>query len=304
MTKSIDSIAAGAQEQARNVTITSAQAATVAKRVQDVAVRTEGVKGAAMHNLQAAQKGGIAVSKAIDGMKRIQGAVTDSANKITELGKQSLQIGEIIQVIDDIAEQTNLLALNAAIEAARAGEHGKGFAVVADEVRKLAERSGKATKEIATLITSIQKGTEVAVKSMDVGTKEVNDGVEIAKEAGDALNEILTIVEKSGSEVEVIAQAINDISLSTDEVSKAAENVAAITEENTAATEQMAAGSGQVNSSIINIAAIAQQSAASAEEVSASTEEMNASTEEIASSAQNLAKMAQELQKLVAQFKV
>lgn len=304
MTKSIDSIAAGAQEQARNVTITSEQAGTVAKRVQDVAVRTEGVKNAAMNNLQIAQKGGGAVNKAIQGMKKIQEAVTDSANKITELGKQSQQIGEIIQVIDDIAEQTNLLALNAAIEAARAGEHGKGFAVVADEVRKLAERSGKATKEIATLITSIQKGTEVTVKSMDVGTKEVREGVEIATEAGDAISEILTIVEKAGSETEVIALAINDISVSTEEVSRAAENVAAITEENTAATEQMAAGSGQVNNSIMNIAAIAQQSAASAEEVSASTEEMNASTEEIAASAQSLAKMAQELQKLVAQFKI
>jgi methyl-accepting chemotaxis protein len=100
------------------------------------------------------------------------------------LGEHSQQIGEIIQVIDDIAEQTNLLALNAAIEAARAGEHGKGFAVVADEVRKLAERSSKATKEIAELITNIQKLTAGAVKAMEEGTGEVEQGVSLAVDAG------------------------------------------------------------------------------------------------------------------------
>ncbi len=301
---SISNIATGAQEQARNVSITSEQTNAVAKRVQDVVARTEGIKNAAEQNYQAARNGGVAVDKSIDGLQRIQSAVMDSSDKITELGKQSQQIGEIIEVIDDIAEQTNLLALNAAIEAARAGEHGKGFAVVADEVRKLAERSGKATKEIAALITSIQRGTEVAVKSMESGTLEVEKGVEIAKEAGDALAEILEVVEKTGTEIAAVVQAVNDISVNISEVSKTAENVAAITEENTAATEQMAAGSGQVNSSIVSIAAIAQQSAASAEEVSASTEEMNASTEEIAASAQSLSKMAQELQQIISQFRV
>jgi methyl-accepting chemotaxis protein len=304
MTESISSIASGAQEQARNVTISSEQAAAVSKLVQEVSVRTEGVKGAAVQSLQIAQKGGAAVAKAIDGMKRIQEAVTDSADKITELGKQSQQIGEIIQVIDDIAAQTNLLALNAAIEAARAGEHGKGFAVVADEVRKLAERSGNATKEIASLITSIQNVTQVVVKSMELGTREVSSGVIIASEAGDSLNEILVSVEKSGTEVEVIALAMKEISFSTNEVSKAAESVAAITEENTAATEEMAAGSDLVNSSITSMASIAEESATSVAEVSASTEEMSATSVQIASSAQELARMAQELQSHVAQFKI
>lgn len=304
LTKSIESVAGGAQEQAHHVTITTEQVGTVAKRIQDMAVRTEGVRDSSELNYQAAQKGETAVNMAIEVMKRIELAVKDSGDKITELGNQSQQIGEIIQVIDDIAEQTNLLALNAAIEAARAGEHGKGFAVVADEVRKLAERSGKATKEIAVLITNIQTGTEAAVKSMDLGTREVTQGVETAQGAGEALNEILKIVERTGSEVEAIAQAINEISASTDGVSQAAENVAAITEENTAATEEMAAGSGQVNTSIMNIAAIAQESAAAAEEVSASAEEMNASTEEIAASAESLTKMAEGLQKIVAHFQV
>ncbi|MHB8170778.1 MAG: methyl-accepting chemotaxis protein [Thermincolia bacterium] len=304
LTDSISNIATGAQEQARNVSITSEQTNAVAKRVQDVVARTEGIKNAAEQNYQAARNGGVAVDKSIDGLQRIQSAVMDSSDKITELGKQSQQIGEIIEVIDDIAEQTNLLALNAAIEAARAGEHGKGFAVVADEVRKLAERSGKAAKEIATLITSIQRGTEVAVKSMESGTLEVEKGVEIVKEVGDALAEILEVVEKTGTEIAAVVQVVNEISVNISEVSKTAKNVAAITEENTAATEQMAAGSGQVNSSIVSIAALAQQSAASAEEVSASTEEMRASTEEIAASAKSLSKMAQELQQIIGQFRV
>ncbi|ADG81061.1 methyl-accepting chemotaxis sensory transducer [Thermincola potens JR] len=172
--QSIQQIAAGAGEQSKNVASTTALVENMVKKIDDMAEGMETVKQVSEQNGAVATNGGQAVERTVKGMLQVKDAVFETARKINELGEQSQKIGEIIQVIDDIAEQTNLLALNAAIEAARAGEHGKGFAVVADEVRKLAERSSKATKEIADLITNIQKGTKVAVESMQVGTREVD----------------------------------------------------------------------------------------------------------------------------------
>ncbi|MDA8235619.1 MAG: methyl-accepting chemotaxis protein [Clostridia bacterium] len=304
LTDAISQIANGAQEQARNVSQTSQMIEQMAQGVDDVAASTQRVAEGAKMASDTAEEGGHAVEKTIEGMKRIKVTVFESANRIKELGEQSQQIGEIIQVIDDIAEQTNLLALNAAIEAARAGEHGKGFAVVADEVRKLAERSGKATKEIATLINNIQKGTLVAVEAMEIGTKEVEQGAQLADDAGIALRKILTTITEANDQIQSISAAIEQVSASSAEVVKAVDNVAAITEENTAATEEMSANSIQVQTAISNIAAIVEESSAAAEQVSASTEEMNATTEEIAASAQTLSGMAEELQTMVSKFKI
>ena len=139
------------------------------KASEDIAPLNERVNGA----LAAGQE---AVDETAGGMNRIKSTVDSTAATVTELGAKSDQIGAIVETIDDIAEQTNLLALNAAIEAARAGEQGKGFAVVADEVRKLAERSSRATKEIAALIAEVQTETEAAVKAMAAGAGEVAVG--------------------------------------------------------------------------------------------------------------------------------
>ncbi|OHB69554.1 MAG: hypothetical protein A2W23_04055 [Planctomycetes bacterium RBG_16_43_13] len=175
--------------------------------------------------------GGKIVSRTVTGMQSIARSVEESAKTIGELGRNSDQIGEIILVINDIADQTNLLALNAAIEAARAGEHGKGFAVVADEVRKLAEKTSKATKEIREKIEVIQKRTAGAVDAMNNGKKDVDIGVELASEAGESLTSIVEIVNKVSNMIVQIAAAEEQHSAAAGEISSNIECIATVTSE-------------------------------------------------------------------------
>ncbi|HWI54531.1 MAG TPA: methyl-accepting chemotaxis protein [Desulfobacteria bacterium] len=300
----IEQISLGTQEQSRNVVNTASMVNSMKIQIDDMAEGMEAVKVLAEQNGEVAAKGGKAVEITIKGMNQVKEAVFFTAQKINDLGSQSQKIGEIIEVIDEIAEQTNLLALNAAIEAARAGEHGKGFAVVADEVRKLAERSGKATKEIALLISEIQSGTITAVDSMNVGTRDVEQGVILAEEAGASLQEIVKGVHLTGERIEKIMAVIKDILVNSYQVAEAMNNASAITEENSASTEEMTASAQEINSTIRTISNISQQTASTAEEVSASTEELTASIEEINASSEQLSEMADGLKNIIAQFKI
>lgn len=191
----------------------------------------------------------------------------------------------MVETIDDIAEQTNLLALNAAIEAARAGEHGKGFAVVADEVRKLAERSSRETKAIAELIGQVQSGTASAVSAMQAGAEKVESGSARADQAGKALGEILSAVEATVRQVSEIAASAQEMATASRSVVDAMQSISAVIEENTAASEEMSAQSGSVSTAIQSIAAVSEEQSASTEEVSASTEEMSAQVEEMTAQA-------------------
>ncbi len=302
--RAIDQIAAGAQEQARSINDTSNVVASMASSIEDVASRAKNVSEAATRTAEKAAIGGQAVESSISGMVKIKDKVFETAARVRELGDYSNKIGEIIQVIDEIAEQTNLLALNAAIEAARAGEHGKGFAVVADEVRKLAERSSKATKEIAELISNIQKGTLRAVHAMDEGTKEVETGSELSLNAGKALKDIVENINAVNDFMQSISSSAQSLSENSSQVVQSISNIAAISQENTAATEEIAASNRIVVDSIETISTIAEQNATSAKQVSAATEELTASNEEMAASAKSLADLSEKLDKIVGKFKI
>lgn len=194
----------------------------------------------ARETVETAKDGGAVVSSTIEGMELLAAAVSSSATIITELGKSSDQIGVIVGTIEDIADQTNLLALNAAIEAARAGEQGRGFAVVADEVRKLAERTTKATKEISDMIRQIQQDTHGAVDSMQNGKEKVSTGVDLANKTGEALAKIVRMVSESADMIQQIAVASEEQSSATQQIAADIENVAQVTKESAAGANESA----------------------------------------------------------------
>jgi methyl-accepting chemotaxis protein len=304
LSHAIDQIAAGSQQQAKAVDEATSVVEKVSAAIEAVTANAQAGAEEWENTAESAIGGAQKTHETVAGMDKIRKAMELVSARVTDLGERSGEIGKIVATIDDIAAQTNLLALNAAIEAARAGEQGRGFAVVADEVRKLAERSSVATKEIASLVNGTQAGVREAVNAMQQGTREVEDGYKLATDAGGALDDILARsqnVKKQVAEISVAAQGLKDLG---HDMVETIEKINKIAEENAAATQQMTASSSVVSRSVEATAGIAEENSAASEEVSASVEEMSAQVEEALAAAQSLTDMSEQMESAVAVFRV
>ena len=200
----------------------------------------------ARHSLDAAQKGAEAVENSIKGMNEIRDQIQETSKRIKRLGESSQEIGEIVELISDITEQTNVLALNAAIQAASAGEAGRGFTVVAEEVQRLAERSGEATKQIAAIVKTIQTDTQDAVSAMENSTRGVVDGAKLSDAAGQALQEISSVSTSLASLIESISSATQQQAENATRVAQNMQGILQVTEQTTVGTKQTAVSIGQL----------------------------------------------------------
>ncbi|WP_337017014.1 methyl-accepting chemotaxis protein [Oceanobacillus massiliensis] len=269
-------IAAGTEKQANSASILASTMSNFTANILETNTRGEQIKESSKDVLDLTDKGKHLMKTSDEQMQKIDGIVQDAVTKMAELDLQSQEISKLVEVIQDIANQTNLLALNAAIEAARAGEAGKGFAVVADEVRKLAEQVSDSVTDITGFAANIQLESSNVAKSLQMGYKEVEQGTSQIKSTG----ETFTII--------------------SDSVSDMAENIQSIAER----LSEMVAGSQEMNASIEEIASVSEEAAAGVEEAAATAEQSSSSMEEVASSSEQLAKLAEEMNELVSKFKL
>ncbi|ALS23299.1 MULTISPECIES: methyl-accepting chemotaxis protein [Paenibacillus] len=272
----IQEVALGSEKQVHSAAEANQAAAEILRGMNQAALSIQSVADLTTTANEKATAGNKVVTQAMEQMNVMQRSVGHTAEVINALGEKSKEIGHIVQLITEISNQTNLLALNAAIEAARAGEHGRGFAVVADEVRKLAEQSGDAAGQIRQLIGEVQAEADKAVQSMDEGANVILEGIQMVHQSGEAFRDIV----------------------------KAIEQVAAESQEVSAIIEQVNSSSQSMAEMMEGVAHIAEQSAGNTQNVAASAEEQNASMEEISASAESLSKMAQDLQEMISKFKV
>jgi methyl-accepting chemotaxis protein len=273
---SVQQIAHGAELQSRKVEETTSSMEAMVSTVVTVSEQANQATQMSQEASKYASHGEEATTQAIAKIAEVKAAIDTLATSVELLGLRSEEIGKIVDVITSIADQTNLLSLNAAIEAARAGESGRGFSVVAEEVRKLAEGSGKAAEQIGELIKEVQSETAKAVKYMEVGTSEVALGSEVVGRTGEVLRQINESVSATALLADEIAKSMGEQRDRTSSVDRAMHDIAAVVEQN----------------------------AASAEQTAAAAEEQTACMQEVSSSAQDLADMAHRLEESVHIFKL
>lgn len=243
MSVTIREVAGVAEELSVSADSTVASIVQISASIKEVEKSARDSASVANDTAIDAEKGMASVEKTIEGMNKIKHSVNEAGEVIRKLGERSSDIGEILTVIDEVAEQTNLLALNAAIIAAQAGEHGKGFAVVSDEIMDLSERTADSTKEIALLIKSLQKESDNAMRSMELGLKRVEEGADLSEEAGSSLKKILDSANKSKDMIGHIASATVEQQRSSEQVKEAMESVNQIVMRIAQATLEQSKGS-------------------------------------------------------------
>ncbi|MCA9765164.1 MAG: methyl-accepting chemotaxis protein, partial [Carnobacterium sp.] len=246
------------------------------KKVQDINKRGDQINKTSQTILEMTNQGTELMESSTQQMQKIDRIVQDTVGKMGTLDNQTKEISDLVSIIQTVADQTNLLALNAAIEAARAGEHGRGFAVVADEVRKLAEQVAVSIADITGFVNTIQKESKNVRESLQVGYTEVEEGTMQIKTTGKTFNKISKSVTSMVGEIQQISINI----------------------------ESMAANSEIMGSSIEEIAAVSEESAAGVEETSAATQQISSSMEEVSGNSEHLAALAEDLSQMVNKFKL
>lgn len=276
ITQVVQELATGADHQSGKVEHSSRAITDITEHTRNIAAYTADMRRDVLHASEASSEGSRSIGEAGRQMNAISANVGSLSEAVQSLGRRSGEIEQITRVISEISGQTNLLALNAAIEAARAGEHGRGFAVVADEVRKLAEQSNNSTKQIAALIDLIRQDTDTTIRTMESTAGEVQSGLEIVGEAGRSFDKIERAVGEAVAQIGKVTETL----------------------------ERLSGGTGQVNDAIVDVQGIARESAMNTQNISAATEQQLASMEEISSSSQALAVLADDLQTIIKQFKI